>query len=138
MDALADGLHACGELHWRPRSRKLVVLAGDSPGHSLETPVPSGGDAHARLHDVDREALRLHRAGIEILSLYTGPAATVSGDDPVTQRRRALLDHARDQYRRLASEPGLAVEALDPEILARRLLGRTRPLGRGASYGCLE
>lgn len=136
VDALADGLRACSALHWRPHSRRLTILTGDSPGHSLEIPVPRGGDAQARALDVDRECLRLHRAGVEIVSLYTGvPAA---GNDPLAQRRRALLDHARDQYRRLASEPGLAVAALDPETLARRLLARATPLGRGASYGCLE
>jgi hypothetical protein len=138
-DALGDALHACTELHWRRRgARKLVVVYGDSPGHSLRRPAPPGGDARAREHDVDIEARHLHAQGVEILTVYSGePIQAMVPDDLIGEQRRRLLQHASDQYLHLASEPRLAVtaERFQPQSLAKVLLARDYRLGRDASYG---
>lgn len=137
-DALGDALHACSRLHWRAQARHLTILFGDSPGHALAASVPQGGDARARLYDVDMEARRLHRAGVEILTIYQGRAWPTGGiNDPLTAHRRGMLRHAAGQYLRLASEARLAVtaDAFDPAALAATLLGRDYPLARGPCYG---
>jgi len=137
-DALGDALYACTALHWRAGSRRLAVVVGDSPGHSLTAPVPRGGDARARQHDVDMEARRLHRLGVEILTLYLPPPRPGSKPvAPFANQKRELLRHAADQYLRLASEASLAVtsDGFDPAALAGLLLTRDYPLARGPSYG---
>jgi len=140
-DALGDALYACSQLHWRTQARRLVVLFGDSPGHALAAPVPRGGDARARRHDVDMEARRLHRAGVEILTIYQPqPWPTGGVGDPLTVQRRELVRYVADQYLRLASEARLAVmaETFDVEGVAATLLDRDYPLARGPSVGWAE
>ncbi|MDQ3282931.1 MAG: hypothetical protein M3Q69_16135, partial [Acidobacteriota bacterium] len=61
VDALADAMEACTRLRWAPASRRLVVISGDSPGCSLLHPLPKGADLCVRRHDVDTQALQLHR-----------------------------------------------------------------------------
>ncbi|WP_020504899.1 hypothetical protein [Lamprocystis purpurea] len=137
-DALGDALYACSQLHWRTQARRLVVLFGDSPGYALAAPVPRGGNARARRHDVDMEARRLHRAGVEILTLYQAqPWPTGGVGDPLTAQRRELVRHVVDQYLRLASEARLAAmaETFDVEAVAATLLERDYPLARGPSVG---
>ncbi|WP_295441996.1 hypothetical protein [uncultured Thiodictyon sp.] len=136
VDALADALAAAGWLQWGDERRRLLVLIGDSPGHATAHPVPYGGDALARRADVHAEAARLHREHqVEILTLYHAPAAALV--KTLLDAPRALIDHARDQYRRLASEPRLAFTTanFDPRGAAATLLGRNAPLGRGPSWG---
>lgn len=137
-DALGDALYACSQLHWRAQARRLVVLFGDSPGYALAAPVPRGGNSRARRHDVDMEARRLHRAGVEILTIYqTQPWPTGGVGDPLTAQRRELVRHVADQYLRLASEVRLAAtaETFDVKAVAATLLERDYPLARGHSFG---
>lgn len=137
VDALADALFAAGSLHWRPNARRLLVLTGDSPGHSTEFPVHPGGDICVRERDVDVEAMRLHRQGVEILTVYYDPAPSEIGLEQL--KGRGLLDDARRQYRRLASLPEMAfvASAFDPVKAAEVVLNRPPLIGRGASYGIL-
>ena len=139
VDALADALAAARRLQWGDERRHLLILIGDSPGHSTIHPVPMGGDALPRGADVDSEAARLHRDHrVEILTLYHPPPATLASPLPETQQ--ALLDHAREQYRRLASEPRLSFTTadFDPGRAAATLLERRLPLGRGPAWGLLR
>ncbi|WP_295384762.1 hypothetical protein [uncultured Thiodictyon sp.] len=136
VDALADALDAAGALQWGDERRRLLVLIGDSPGHATAHPIPYGGDALARRADVDTAVARLHRDHhVEVLTLYHAPDAALV--ETLLDAQRALLDHARDQYRRLASEHRLALTAadFDPQAVADILRGRTAPLGRGPSWG---
>ncbi len=137
VDALADAMAAAGRLQWGDETRRLLVLAGDSPGHSTAHPVPYGGDALPRRCDVDAEAARLHRDRVEILTLYHPPPQSIA--DALLDIPRTLVQHARDQYRRLASHPGLAFETVgfDPQRAIDALLGRKAPLGRGVCWGRL-
>jgi hypothetical protein len=152
VDAVGDALAAAHGLQWRDDSRRLVILIGDSPGHSTARPIRYGGDALARTRDVDTEAMRLHRDQAEILTIYHPPKADARKQaDP---EYRDLFDYARDQYRRLASQPELALttadlvpqqasleranlerEALERAIAA--LKDRRDLLGRGACWGRL-
>ncbi|HEX4960920.1 MAG TPA: hypothetical protein VF173_08785 [Thermoanaerobaculia bacterium] len=135
VDALADALAACRGLRWRNGARKLLVATGDSPGYSIRRPAPWGGDAQVRENDVDVEAAALHRQGIEILTLYHAPTVDAATFEFV----RPFVEHARMQYLRLASRPGLCFEAgeLDPAAVVRALTDRVSALGRGASPGIL-
>jgi hypothetical protein len=135
VDALAEALARCKDV-WTSDTgiRRLLVVFGDSPGHSIAHPV-RGGDAQVRLADVDREAEALHAKGVEILTLYHRPPAEL--ELPATGKARALLHAAAEQYRRLASVPGYALDFADfePAVVARELRARAFPIGRGASYG---
>ena len=135
VDALADALDACARLRWRPETRKLLVLSGDSPGHSLLHPLPKGADASLRDRDVDTQALRLHRLGVEIATIYHAPAAELGLADISFQRD--LLEGARVQYARLASLPEMAFEAaaFDAASAARAIRERAIPVGRDAVLG---
>lgn len=137
VDASADALAAASRLQWGDETRRLLVLVGDSPGHSTAHPVPNGGDALPRRNDVDAEAARLHRDRVEILSLYHPPPAAVV--EALLDAPKALVQFARDQYRRLASHPGLAfaTTGFDPKQAIETLLGRETPLGRGPCWGRL-
>ncbi|MEE8524541.1 MAG: hypothetical protein V3T72_11470, partial [Thermoanaerobaculia bacterium] len=68
VDAGAEALAACASLRWRPEARKLAVLFGDSPGHSILHPVFPGGDAGVRDLDIDTQAMRLQERGIELVT----------------------------------------------------------------------
>jgi len=135
VDALADALQACHGLTWAERSRKVVLVCGDSPGQSVLHPLPPGADRRPRRLDVDVEAEKLHRAGIEIATLYFDPPA----DTELRQARfqRELLDGARAQYARLASLSSWAFEAsrFDPDQAAQAIRERSEALGRSAALG---
>jgi hypothetical protein len=133
VDALADGLHACLQLPWRGSARKLVVVCGDSPGHSTLHPLPAGADAGVRRLDVDAEAAALHRRGVEIATLYYPPPAELQLE--LVEFQHAILSTTREQYARLASLPEMAfvASALDPAAAGAGLAGRTRTIGRGAA-----
>ena len=138
VDALADALAAAGRLQWGDERRRLLVLIGDSPGHATADPVPHGGDALPRRTDVDSEAARLHRdQRVEVLTLYHPPPAALART--LLEPQQALIDFARGQYRRLASEPRLAFSTTDFDSgqAAAILLGRQAPLGRGPAWGRL-
>lgn len=137
VDALGDALKACGELRWREEARKILLVTGDSPGHSLLHPAPWGADAGVRHHDVEHQALDLHRRtglGLEIATLYHDLPVESGHYDLATRR---FLDHARDQYRRLASRPETAwlASTFDPEAAAATLRTPLPALGRGPCLG---
>jgi hypothetical protein len=134
VDSVAEGLAATCELPWHPEHRKLVLLAGDSPGYSILHPAPGGAAAFARAADVDEIAAGLFERGIEIAT-HCAPA---KGLQPAA---RQIFDYTRAQYRRLASLPGWALGMDDlstPQAAARHLLGRPEWLARGAAAGILE
>jgi hypothetical protein len=137
VDALADALVAAGQLQWGDRTRRLLVLIGDSPGHATAHPVPYGGDALARRGDVDAAAAHLHRDRVTLMTLYQAPPAAITA--ALLEAQSALVDHARNQYRRLASVPELAFTTadFDPQAALTTLLDRTAPLGRGPCWGRL-
>lgn len=135
VDALADALQACRRLPWRERTRRIVMVCGDSPGHSVRHPLCQGADLHARRLDVDIEAEHLHRMGIEIATLYLDPPENVKLRGVAYQRE--LLDGAREQYARLASLSSMAFEIsrFDPEAAALEVRGREGLLGRRVAPG---
>jgi len=100
VDALSEGLEACGTIRWRSDSRRIVILVGDSPGFSFRFPIEGQMDLHARALDVQLEAERLAAKGVEIVTVFSG-LGQIPGSIPKTliQPIRA----ARDQYRALAS-----------------------------------
>lgn len=135
IDALADALEACRALKWRHGARKLVIVTGDSPGHSLMHPPPPelDLDAHIRRLDVDVEALLLFETwGAEVVTIYHDVPRESGLHD--TLPARDALAFARSQYRRLASRPALAVKKLNlsPESLTQALFA-SRCIGRGTS-----
>ncbi len=135
VDALADALRACSRLRWRGSSRKVVFLCGDSPGHSVLHPLRKEACWIVRSLDIDYEAARLHRQGIEIATLYHDPPADLGLEDLAF--KRDLLLKTRQQYLRLASLPSLAfaVSSFAPDPTAAALRERNFPLARGAAFG---
>jgi hypothetical protein len=135
VDALGDALQACRSLPWGEGARRLVMVCGDSPGHSVAHPLPPGADARVRRLDVDVEADHLHETGVEIATLYLDPPGDVGPRQAVFQKD--LLGATRDQYARLASLPGLAFERsrFQPEEAAREILAVQGLLGRRAAPG---
>ncbi|MBL8217315.1 MAG: hypothetical protein JNK87_41730 [Bryobacterales bacterium] len=116
VDAVADGLRECKKLPWRSGSRKLILLFGDSPGYSVAdagTPPVDLADAQLRIYDVYEEAFGLHRAGVDLITLYHCSAANALRH--VTNSSADLLRFAREQYFRLASLPGWAFTSEDWE-----------------------
>lgn len=135
VDALGDALAACNGLYWSPEARKLVLVFGDSPGHSIQYPIPKGGDACAREHDVDVEALCLFRRGVELATVYHDPEPAFA--ESLIAVQREFKQAAQEQYRRLASLPELAFAAsgfdgAEAARIFRELQGR---IGRGGCYG---
>jgi len=137
IDALADGLHASGQMDWRPQAQRLVLVLGDSPGFSLLKPAPDGGSAIPRALDIDLEALALHGLGVLIGTIYHPVPFRLPYDRDSTEQ--ALLSYARKQYAQLASLPQLATTSseFDPEAMAEQLLGREAAVGRKGAYGLL-
>lgn len=143
VDALAEALHACVDISWRPEARHLVVVLGDSPGHSVLVPwsmkwekeLGIALDGHARSLDVDIEAIQLFRRQVEVMTIYQD-LSRESGyyDRPET---REPLEFARAQYTRLASRPNLAFQAssFDPTAAATAFIGGSPVFGRGACLG---
>jgi len=137
VDALADALAGCRTLPWTA-TRRLLIIVGDSPGHSIAHPPPPGADVLAREHDVDLEVTALHAdKQVEVVALYNRPPAELI--ERISEPARALLVHAEEQYRRLASLPEYArdLDGLDPVALAQQLRERSTMIARGASYGIL-
>jgi len=145
VDALAEALEAGGELNWRPDARKLLFIFGNSPGHSVLNPPPSGADLHARALDVDVESQRLHDRGVEVLTLFHDLVPPHEGRDQATpdvllgrKLVRSYLKFARQQYRRLASREELAWTMSEFEAKeAAELVLADIPSGRGATLGRL-
>jgi hypothetical protein len=135
VDALADALWACRKLPWGEGRRRLVLICGDSPGHSVAFPLPPGADARVRRWDVDVEAKHLHDAGVEIATLYLDPPQDVG---PLQARfQKELLAATREQYARLASIPEMAFELsrFNPEEAACEIRALQGLLGRRAAPG---
>ncbi len=135
VDALADALHACRRFRWRRDARKLIVLYGDSPGHSVLHPLRRGADVCARALDVDTEVWQLHRDGVEVVTIYCEPAADLRLH--AVEFQHDLLSGARAQYARLASLPALAFEAASftPEQAAEALRSPDAVIARCAALG---
>lgn len=138
VDALADALVASVQLNWRKNARKLVIVVGDSPGHSILYPVPRGGDLCARKADVDTAAMHLHHLGIEIVTIYNAPSEEANDYfKTLPGSRFKLLPHTQEQYQRLASLPELAfqISEFDPAQAAEIFCNRTVSIGRGMVFG---
>jgi len=137
VDALADALDACARLRWRDEARKLLVLSGDSPGHSVLQPLRRGADVCVRERDVDTGGLRLHRLGVEMVTIHHDPPARSGLYD--LEFQRDLLLGARSQYTRLASllEYAFLTSTFDPAAAAAAVRARSGAIGRGASLGGL-
>jgi len=136
VDALADALLACVDLNWRNNARKLLIVFGDSPGHSIMYPTPKGGDLCARQVDVDTAAMHLHQLGIEILTIYNTPSEEAR--DYFKKVRGSgfdLLEHTKKQYQRLASLPELAFQVSDFDKAAEIFSNRKVSIGRGMVFG---
>ena len=137
VDALADALAACDKLLWsqRPGARRLVFVSGESPGHSILHPLRKG-DACVREHDVDTQALRLHRKGVALLSLYHGQPAdyleSLAGNE-----KKELQEATREQYARLATLPSFVFDTARFEggTEAEAVLGQSGLLGYGGCCG---
>ena len=135
VDALADALAACQSFHWRPSVRKLLLLSGDSPGHSIVRPVRKGGDASVRQHDVDSGVSRLYRLGVELLTVYHDPDRGFLND--LIGPSREFQQYAQEQYRHLASLPELAFAAsqFEGKREAEQVCEMSGLIGYGGSYG---
>jgi len=125
VDALAESLRECSDAKWPATGRRLLVLSGDSPGHSILHPPPARADDHPRRFDVDHEAGVLCSAGVEIATLYHDEALASGALLPTA---RELARHAKEQYRRLASRPPFAclTSSWAPSAFAGELI-RSRP-----------
>jgi hypothetical protein len=136
VDALADALAAGNELLWRqdPGTRKLLLLSGESPGYSILHPLQKG-DACIRAQDVDTQALRLHRKGVAILSLYHAQPDDYLGS--LKKEQKPFLEAARMQYERLATLPQFAFETSSFEggAAAESVLGLSGLLGYDGCCG---
>jgi len=136
IDALADGLHRCAALPWRVDARKLVVVFGDSPGYSVlhagHGPVALA-DGQLREYDVYQEAGALHDQNVEIATIFHSPSAEGLRDR--TDFAAELVDYARDQYLRLASQPAWSLTSpdWDPVRFAEAWKSWTGMIARGAS-----
>jgi hypothetical protein len=135
VDALADALGACVDLRWRKDARKVVIVTGDSPGASLLDPLSPSADLCVRRSDVDTQTERLHRSGIELVTIYHAPLADL-GLHQISYQGD-LLTAVENQYRRLASIPEFAWSAatFEPELAADCVRGTTVPVARGAMFG---
>lgn len=135
VDALADAFQACRRLRWRRDARKVIVVFGDSPGHSVLHPLRKGADVCARALDVDTEVWRLHSEGVEVATVYCDPAADLRLN--AIEFRRDLLSGARAQYARLASLPSMAFEAssFSPERAEEAVRSPEGVIARCAALG---
>lgn len=132
VDGLAEALAASATLPFHPDHRRLVLVAGDSPGYSIDIPAPMRAAAFSRALDVDTAALHLHEKNIEIATLWS-PATL---PEPVSRDAIALRRFAQEQYRRLASLPQWALEMQHPiGPAAARLQERPDVLARGFALG---
>ena len=137
VDALADGLATCVGLPWREDCRRVVLVTGDSPGYSIVHAAPTGANLLARRFDVDTQAMALHRAGVEVATIYHAVSHKRRQED--LDYERALREHTAAQYRRLASRRDLAFEVpgVDASDVARELIHPSDAVARGATYAVL-
>ena len=141
VDALADAMNACCRLHWRPKARKLVMLFGDSPGHSIIEPVVRGGDVCARKIDVDTVAMHMYSLGIELMTIYYNDSKEIAYDYYRNVHRfkyaSALLNYTQKQYRELASllEMAYLNSTFDAAKAVDQFCNRKVAIGRGAAFG---
>jgi hypothetical protein len=139
VDALAYALHRCRSLNWRPNSRKILVLLGDSPGHSLFYP-PAGFreiDALVRKCDVDWEAEQLHQEGVEIVTIYYNPENIKAYEHPASER---IIRYVQAQYERIASRRSFCLLAgeFTAADLSRRIREDRGVIARGPCLGVLK
>jgi len=129
IDAVADAFEACQHFNWRQKARRLIILMGDSPGHSILHPIAKGGDINIRKYDVEVEALKLHQQKIEIITLYIQPL-----DKKV---RLDVINYSQKQYKKLASLPCYTFQDIDFEadIAINELEKIEGLIGRNAMFG---
>jgi hypothetical protein len=135
VDALADALATAANAYWDYNARKIVLVTGDSPGFSITHPLPRSADLCVRRRDVDTQAERLHKRGVEVITIFHAPPADLGLHGIAYQRE--LLGATEAQYRRLASLPETAFEAVtfDP-ARATESIGRIGDaIARGATFG---
>ena len=135
VDALADALAAAADAYWHHDARKIAIVTGDSPGFSITHPLPRSADLCVRRRDVDTQAERLHKRGVEVITIYHAPPADLGLHRIAYQRE--LLGATEAQYRRLASLPETAFEAatFDPERAAESIGRIGDSIARGATFG---
>jgi hypothetical protein len=144
VDAVSEGLELCNTIRWRPDSRRIVILVGDSPGFSFRHPIEGQMDLHARALDVHIEAERLAVKGVEIVTVFSG-----LGQIPNSTPKPLIgpIAATREQYRALASsddhaftmewDRNAASPIADFGERLPALLGRDLPpkwLGRGVCW----
>jgi len=137
VDALADALALCAHLPPHATARRVVVVFGDSPGHSLLDPAPDGADLLPRAQEIEGPLLRLHAAGTLLVTIFhDADLRSAAGWAPHPD----IPEHAQRQYARLASTPAHAflLSSLDPRRVAKAILRPPKLRGRGCSYGILE
>lgn len=117
VDAVGDALAATVSLRWRASARRLVVLVGESPGHSLLDPVPGPIDAKARRRDVFVEAQRLHEKRCLIATLYVRPPSEAWEFLAAKPQGKDILRGIQAQYRKLATTPSLAQVVSAPGVV---------------------
>jgi hypothetical protein len=138
VDALAYALHECHELSWGPDARRLLVLMGDSPGHCLCRPLKEVWqiDNRVRKLDVHWEAERLHRRGIELMTIYYVPKSLKAY---VHGTAHVFLEYARQQYEDLASRPQFVflASSFEPAVAAQAVVKETSAVARGVCLGVM-
>jgi hypothetical protein len=137
VDALADALAVCAGLPRREGARRIVVVLGDSPGHSLADPAPDGADLLPRAQEIEGPLARLHALGALVMTIFND---TGLATDPAWATRRDLPEHARRQYDGMASFPALAftLEGFDPHRAAEAVQQVPEVLGFGCSLAVVE
>jgi hypothetical protein len=137
VDALAEGLGHAQEAGWRLDAKKVVLLAGDSPGYSILHPPEASGISHAdvriRKTDVDDRAGQLYEKGVVVLTLCLAESGA--------NKPSGWVDYTHDQYRRIAAMPsfGWAQASFNPEQAFQMFDRLTADvLARGSYYGLAE
>ena len=100
-------------------------------------PVPRLANAQTRLLDVQSEGDRLHRRGIEIVTVFHDVGMTPNHFQ--SAESAAFVSYTENQYRRLASERGYACRAslFRGADAAATLRSGARVLARGAFPGII-
>jgi hypothetical protein len=137
VDALADALAACASLRWLKDARKLVVVFGDSPGHSIIEPIQRGADCCVRQYDIDSATIALHQKGIEIITIYNDLSKEIIFRYYQNQPILELLRQTENQYQKIASLPELMFpfSQFDPKVAGQTFLNRTFSIARESTYG---
>ncbi len=137
VDALADALAVCAELPLPEQTQRIIVMLGDSPGHSLADPAPEGADFLPRAQEIEGPLGKLHAMGALVATIFHDPGFAA---DPNWNRRQHLPEFARRQYVTLASVPELAFElaGFQPSRAAQAIQRVPRLLGFGCCYGVAE